>query len=231
MLVHAFICLFIHLIRVGRVPPTRHDSGQECTQMAGPSTLQGLEGLVSCPGLCGWWGALHDCNSSGDSGGPLRPGFPSHWTLWLCLSLFSCVTQTWTKQDKHGALNFQLIANLLRVAEEGFGFIFSQSRSQEKGHRGFRTVGLRGGQRFSFHTCQARNGQETAWTRGGEKWLQDMTAPPERGSAQPSTCSVSCSRLYTLILCVQKSTDESWETCKVDNHPLLMTWSNFLDCS
>ena len=172
------------------------------------------------------------CNSSGDSGGPPRPGFPSHWTRWLCLSLFSCVPQTWTKRDEHGALNFQLIADLLWVArEEGFRFIFSRSLSQEKGHRGFSTVGLRGGKRFSFHTSQARNGRGRVWTRGGEKRFQGMTAPPERGSAQPCTCSVSCSRLYTLILCAQKSTDESWETCKVDKHPFLGMWSNFLYCS
>ena len=202
MPVRAFICFFIHHIRVGHVPPARHGSGQVYTDgrtqhASGPWgpwvlsravwLLRGLERL---------------CNSSGDSGGPPGPGFLSHGTLRLCPSLFPCVTQTWTKQDKHGALNFWLIADLLRGArEEGFRFIFSQSLSWEKGHGGFSMVGLRGG-RFSFHTSQAGNGQERAWTKGGEKRFQGMAAPPERGSAQPSTCSVSWSRWYTLILCV-----------------------------
>lgn len=64
MLVHAFICLFIHLIRVGRVPPTRHDSGQECTQMAGPSTLEAV-GACVLSGAVWLVRGFALCNSSG----------------------------------------------------------------------------------------------------------------------------------------------------------------------
>ena len=51
------------------------------------------------------------------------------------------MTRAWNQQDKHEALNFQLITDLLRVArEEGFKLIFNPNLSQAEGHRGLSRV-------------------------------------------------------------------------------------------
>lgn len=61
------------------------------------------------------------------------------------------------KQDTHGALNVQLITDLLRVAsKKDFKLVFTPSLSQVEGHRGLSRVCLRDGMGSSVDTRLGR---------------------------------------------------------------------------
>lgn len=127
------------------------------------------------------------------------------------------MTWAWNQQDKHEALNFQLITDLLRVAREEVQINFQpKSEPGRRAQRPQQSQSLR----WDGVQCSQGPGREMVvnglvCTRAGEKCQQDMMGHLKDALIILAPAwSVSCSTSYNLILYAQKV----W--MKVEQHAL-----------